>query len=82
MPPGYSFAQTINVEGSGSTTPQEGTHTYSRDSEVEVTANPAQGYKFDSWLGDVSDPNSATPTVVIDDDKDINAGLLKYLFIH
>ncbi|MDD4322992.1 MAG: CARDB domain-containing protein [Dehalococcoidales bacterium] len=71
--PRDSFALTVNIEGSGSTTPQEGTHTYSRDAEVEVTANPAQGYKFDSWLGDVSDPNSATTTVVIDDDKEITA---------
>ncbi len=75
--PRDSFALTINVEGSGSTTPQEGTHTYSRDSEVEVTANPAQGYKFDSWLGDVSDPNSATTTVVIDDDKEITARFIE-----
>lgn len=71
--PRDSFALTVNIEGSGSTTPQEGTHTYSRDAEVEVTANPAQGYKFDSWIGDVSDPNSATTTVVIDDDKEITA---------
>jgi len=71
--PRDSFALTINIEGSGSTNPAEGTHTFSRDAEVEVTANPAQGYKFESWAGDVSDPDSATTTVVIDDDKEITA---------
>lgn len=32
---------TIHIEGSGSTNPQEGTHTYYEGEEVTVTATPA-----------------------------------------
>ncbi len=71
--PRDSFALTINIEGEGSTSPVAGTHNYARDEVVEVTATPAAGYKFDSWIGDVSDPAAATTTVTIDADKVITA---------
>ena len=71
--PRDSFNLTINIEGEGTTSPRAGTRTYSRNTEVEVTATPATGYKFYRWIGDVRDPNSATTTVIMDDDKEITA---------
>ncbi len=67
--PRDSFALTILVEGSGTTNPAAGTHTYARDAVVAVTAIPATGFKFDGWVGDVASPGSAATTVTVSTDK-------------
>jgi len=71
--PRDSFTLTIDIEGSGSTSPAAGTHTYARDQVVEITAVPASGFKFDSWTGEVADPLSPATTVTINADKSIAA---------
>jgi len=71
--PRDSFTLTIDIEGSGSTSPAAGTHTYARDQVVEITATPASGYRFDTWTGEVADAASATTTVTINADKSITA---------
>ncbi len=43
---------TINIEGNGSTEPEEGTHTYDEGEEVIVEAVPDDGWYFDGWTGD------------------------------
>ena len=74
--PRDSFALTILITGQGSTTPAVGTHNYPLNSTVEITAIPAAGYKFEGWTGDVADPNSATTTVTINDDKQVTANFI------
>ncbi|MFP4501081.1 MAG: InlB B-repeat-containing protein [Candidatus Hydrogenedentota bacterium] len=42
---------------------------YEEDTVVTLTAEPADGYEFQEWVGDVADPNAATTTVTMDADK-------------
>lgn len=64
---------TMEVSGSGSTTPTAGTHGYSEGTVVSITAAPANGWQFDSWTGDVFDASLAATTVSIDSDKLVTA---------
>lgn len=62
---------TINVNGSGSTT---GAGIYNEDTEATISATPDPGWTFVNWTGDaVADPNSATTTITMDDDKTVTA---------
>ncbi len=63
---------TINVDGEGSTDPEEGTHTYSDGDEVTVTASPNDGWYFEEWTGDTTETGGDI-TVVMDEDKTITA---------
>jgi len=65
---------TIVVDGEGATTPQAGTHTYAEGTVVNISATPAEGWRFDGWTGSVANPNSADTTVTMDSDKTITAG--------
>jgi len=64
---------TIQVSGSGFTTPKAGTHSYSEGTVLSITASPDNGWQFDNWSGDVADPESATTTVTMDSDKNFTA---------
>jgi len=64
---------TMQVSNSGSTTPEAGTYSYSEGTAVNITATPDNGWQFDSWTGDVADPDLATTTVTIDSDKTLAA---------
>ena len=56
---------TMQISGSGSTTPTVGTHDYGEGEVVSITATPESGWQFDSWSGDVADPGLATTTVTM-----------------
>ncbi len=43
----------IEVNGNGSTTPAEGYYSYASGTEVNITATPDDGWKFDGWDDDV-----------------------------
>ena len=64
---------TMQVSGSGSTAPTVGTHSYSEGTVVSITATPDSGWQFDSWIGDIADPDSATTIVTMDSDKTFTA---------
>ena len=64
---------TIQISGSGSTTPTVGTHDYGEGEVVSITATPDSGWQFDSWSGDVTDPGSVTTTLTTDSDKIVTA---------
>jgi uncharacterized repeat protein (TIGR02543 family) len=58
--------------------PAEGTHTYAEGAVISISAIPAPGYAFDSWIGgDVADPNSANTTVTMDTDKTVTAEFIE-----
>ena len=67
---------TIGVNGSGSTTPPAGSHTYTAGTVVNITATPSHGWEFASWTGDVADPNSPTTTVAVTVDKTVTANFV------
>ena len=64
----------LNVESSGQgSTSLVGTQTYGEGSQVEITATPDKGWRFDGWSGDVANPTAETTTVTIDADKTVTA---------
>ncbi len=67
------YTLTMAVNGSGSTTPAVGGHTYRAGTVVNITATPEPYWQFDNWTGDVANPNSATTTVTMDADKTVTA---------
>ena len=76
MEPGsanYNLTLAVSPTGGGTTEPEAGVHAYADGTVVDITANPADGYEFDSWTGDVADVNSASTTVTMDGDKTVTA---------
>jgi hypothetical protein len=47
-----SYTLTVQVNGSGTTTPAVGTHTYTQGEVVNLTAVPEKGWIFINWTGD------------------------------
>jgi uncharacterized repeat protein (TIGR02543 family) len=68
-----SFVLTVEIDGSGSVTPSIGSHQYSKNSVVDITALPDDGYRFASWTGDVDDINSASTSITINSNTTIRA---------
>jgi Fe-S cluster assembly iron-binding protein IscA len=67
------YSLTINTIGNGSTTPATGTHQHNEGEVVSISATPDEGWKFDSWSGDVANPNLASTSITMDGDKTITA---------
>jgi hypothetical protein len=57
----------------GKVSPDSGTHRFSANSIVALSAEPQQGYQFAYWLGDVADPKSQHTTVQVNAPKVIVA---------
>ncbi len=64
---------TLDATGNGILSPEVGAHSYAEGTEVTITATPGSGWRFDSWSGEVADPDLATTTVVISTDKVVTA---------
>ena len=64
---------TMQVNGSGSTTPEVGSHSYGEGTTVSITATPDIDWQFDGWTGDVTEPAMATTMVTIDSNKTVIA---------
>ena len=65
-----------STNGGEVTTPGEGTHTYDAGTVVDLVANPASGYFFVEWTGDVgtiADINAAETTIAINSSYSISA---------
>ncbi len=72
--PVVDYDLTIVVDGSGSTSPSEGTHTYEEGTEVDVNAFASSGWVFDHWELDSIDVGSNTPyTVTMDANHTLTA---------
>jgi hypothetical protein len=64
---------TLVANGNGRLSPEIGAHSYGEGTEATITATPDSGWRFDSWSGEVADPNLATTTIVINTDKVVTA---------
>ena len=64
---------TMQVDGNGSTTPAVGNHSYAEGALLEITAVPESGWKFDGWVGEVTEPDMATTIVAVNSDKTLTA---------
>jgi|GEM_PF-1931743 len=58
----------INIDGNGTTTPAEGSHTYYENTEVDLTANPADGSEFEKWVIDGDDVMESSTQVIMEGD--------------
>ena len=66
----------ISVNGSGTTDPAAGSVNCDPGSVVNVTATPANGWKFDNWSGDVSGSDAAV-FIDMDGNKNVTANFSK-----
>lgn len=69
------FLLSTSVTGEGTITVDPLTEDYRDGAAVKLTANPAEGYYFDSWSGDASG-SSTSVTIVMDADKSVQAFFL------
>lgn len=69
---GEKFTLRMDIEGGGTTTPSEGSHTYDAGRVVKVSAHPAHGYEFDKWDGDLTG-SQPTSSITMDSDKHVVA---------
>ncbi len=72
---GEGYILTIKTEpaDSGTTIPEPGTHTYTKDTLVNIEAVANTGYRFDHWTGEVADTTSPATTVTMDSEKTVIA---------
>jgi len=64
----------LAVSGQGETTPTVGTTTYPAGTQINATATPAEGWRFDHWEGDVSGNDTANPLMItLDQDRCLTA---------
>ncbi len=64
---------TITVDGDGTTIPTPGVHQYSSGASVNLEAIPDTGWEFVEWLGPVASNGSSQTTVLMDEDKEVEA---------
>jgi uncharacterized repeat protein (TIGR02543 family) len=67
---GSAYTLTVSQTGEGAITPDVGTHTYNQGTVVRLTANPATGWTFAGWSGDV---DAGGNTVTMTRNKSIRA---------
>jgi len=66
------YVLTVNVQGSGSTNPVPGQHSYADGTEVIVAATPVEGWHFVRWEGDLTGA-TATASLTMDASQSITA---------
>ena len=70
------YTLTLALNGSGSTSPSVGQHTYAAGTLVSITATPASCYQFVNWTGDagtIGNVNAASTTIRMNGDYSITA---------
>jgi hypothetical protein len=56
---------TMEKVGQGSINPGEGEYSSRQGESINITAIPADGWKFDSWSNNVDDPSSSITTLTL-----------------
>ncbi|MBN1481544.1 T9SS type A sorting domain-containing protein [candidate division KSB1 bacterium] len=69
----YDLTMEVYKTGWGTTTPGVGIHQYYSGDVVSLLAQPAQGYRFVTWEGDVANPSSSSTMVTMNADKTVRA---------
>ena len=64
---------TIEIEGEGNTEPEADEHEFNQDEVIDLLAEPAPGWNFARWEGEVGDRFSAETTIKLDYDKAVTA---------
>jgi uncharacterized repeat protein (TIGR02543 family) len=72
----------LKAEGNGSIQPAAGSYEYNEAEIINITAVADEGWQFDSWSGDVANPQSIATTIVIDSDKTVTANFSKIEWWH
>ncbi|MFH0767968.1 MAG: matrixin family metalloprotease [Chloroflexota bacterium] len=67
-----TYTLTINIVGSGTTTPTPGIHSYPPGTSVNITAAANPGYQFGSWSGDITSTDNST-SIVMNSNKVVTA---------
>jgi len=67
--PAYELCIEQSPAQAGKLSPDAGTHRFSADAVVVLSAEPQPGYQFAYWLGDVADPKSQRTTVQVNSSK-------------
>ena len=70
---------TIHVNGSGSTTPTAGKYDYTEGTTVSIMATPDSGWQFDSWTGDIAEPDLVTLILTMDSNKTVAANFSRVM---
>jgi len=68
VPPAVKYALSVQVVGSGTVDPSEGT--YAEGTVVTVTASPEAGYRVKEWSGSDGDPAAGSDSVEVTMDGD------------
>ena len=69
----YTLTLLADPLDAGFTVPAAGTSVHDAGSVVNLFAAPKNGFAFDKWMGDVTDPHSQNTTVTMSSDKTITA---------
>ncbi|HNT88934.1 MAG TPA: hypothetical protein PKL84_13810, partial [Candidatus Hydrogenedentes bacterium] len=64
---------TLTIVGEGTTIPEAGVHEFESGQTVFLSANPAPGWRFDHWEGDLTGTQSSLVPLVMDADKNVTA---------
>lgn len=76
-PNSFEVVRTLNIGASpsegGTTSPPPGTHTFTSEGAVPISAIASPGWHFSGWTGGVADPNASTTMVTMDADKTVTA---------
>lgn len=64
---------TVQVSGQGSTTPALGSNQYEKGALVILEAQPAPGWQFSHWVGEVAESWSQETTIVVDGHQSVTA---------
>jgi len=77
----YTLTMAVDPVDGGTTSPPTGPNLYEEQSVINLTATPAEGYKFDHWTGNVADPQSAATTVSLLGDQTVTAVFSRKPFV-
>jgi len=66
------YTLTINTDGSGTTNPTPGQHTYTDGTTVDLQATPSAGHTFSHWTGHLTGSTNPT-TITMNENKIITA---------